>query len=325
MGSPEFALLRALGPFLDGDSDQVPLGVDDDAAVVVIGGAPIAVAVDALVEGVHFDPAISSREDVGFKALAVNVSDLAAIGAKPRAAVVVLQRPADLPDDDVVALYRGLREAADRWGLSLVGGDTVASDQLSVSVTVLGGLLGATPLRRDGARPGDAVVLIGTVGAAAAGLALHREGAHDLLDEHPDLLAAHRRPTALPAAGGALATGGASAAIDVSDGLGRDLGHVAERSGVAITVQAERLQVPPAIAAAAERLDADPLDLLLGGGDDYALAACVSPERHGQVVTALRAVGHEARLIGHVEPGRGVWLDQGDGTVRDVTDLGWQH
>ncbi|HEX9889010.1 MAG TPA: thiamine-phosphate kinase [Nitriliruptorales bacterium] len=325
MSSPEFELIRALGPFLDGDSGAVPLGVDDDAAVVLVGSTPVAVAVDAMVDGVHFDRAVSSFEDVGFKALAVNVSDLAAIGARPVAAVIALQRPPGLDDADVIALYRGLREAADRWDVALVGGDTVGSPVLSVSVTVLGGLPGAAALRRDGAQPGDIVLVVGPLGLAAAGLALFRAGASQLLEAHPELLAAHRRPEALPAVGAALATGGASAAIDVSDGLGRDLGHVADQSGVHIRIESARLAIHPGVAAAAEHLDLDPLELVVGGGDDYALVACVPPDRHAQVAAAVRAVGREAHVIGHVERGSGVRLLAGDGRTRDASQLGFQH
>lgn len=326
MGSPEFELLAALSPYLDGDGEGVPLGVDDDAAVVLVGGSPVAVAVDTLVDGVHFDRAISSFEDVGFKAVAVNVSDLAAVGAEPVAAVVSLQRPADTPDQNVIALYRGLRAGADRWGLVLVGGDTVQAPALTVSVTVLGRPLGAALLRRDGARPDDVVLVAGRLGLAAAALTLHRAGATDVLEAHPELLAAHRRPEALPAAGSVYVTGGASAGIDVSDGLGRDLGHIAELSGVGIEIEERLLPIHPGVQAAAERLEVDALDLVVGGGDDYALVACVPPERHTTVLAALDAAGVAGHAIGHVvEGGGGVRLRRSDGTVTEVSSSGWQH
>lgn len=325
MGSGEFALLASLRPYLDGDADDVPLGVDDDAAVVEVAGAPVALAVDTLIEGVHVDLQVSSLGDVGWKAVAVNVSDLAATGATPRAALISLQRRPDLEDDQVRALYAGMREAADRWGVRLVGGDTVTSPTFAVSLTVVGALLGDGPLRRDGAVPGDLVVVVGPLGLAAAGLALHRAGAQDLLAEHPELLAAHRRPDALPAVGGALVACGASAAIDVSDGLGRDLGHVASRSGVRVQLEEARLPRAPGVVAAAARLGVDPVELVVGGGDDYALAACVAPEAHDRLQAALRATGQTAVTVGQVTTGSGVHLVAAGGRSRPVDTLGWEH
>lgn len=320
MAAPEFALLRALRPLLDADGPGVPLGVGDDAAVVEIDGTPVAIAVDALVQGVHFDLTLSSWEDVGFKALAVNVSDLAAIGAQPQAAVLTLQRPPGTPDDAIERLYRGLREAAQQWRCRLVGGDTVEAAVLSLGVTVVGPLLGPEPLRRDAAEVGDVVLLVGELGLAATALAAHQAGRSDLLEAHPRLAAAHRRPRALPEAGAALSVAGANACIDVSDGLGRDLGHIAAASHVAIQLDPERLPVAPEVTAVASELGLDPIDLVVGGGDDYALVATVRPHRLDRVETALEATGLSSRILGTVSAGTGVRLRD-----REVTELGWQH
>lgn len=323
----EFELIAAIRPYLDGDSDDVPVGTDDDAAVLDLAGSRIAVAVDTLVDAVHFDRSISALDDVGWKALAVNVSDLVAIGATPSAAVVSLMRPDTFSRDDAVTLYRGMRAGADRWGCRLVGGDTVGGPALAVSVTVLGPLVDAgRPLRRGGAGVGDAVVVVGRLGLAAAGLGLARAGARDLLDAHPDLLAAHRRPEPLLHAVGGLVVGGVTSAIDVSDGLGRDLAHVARASGVAIRLDAERLPRHPGVVAAAARLECDPLDLVLGGGDDYAIAATVPPSGLHRFEAAMEASGVRARVIGEVEAGSGdVRLVGADGTARDVRASGWEH
>ncbi|MDP9021915.1 MAG: thiamine-phosphate kinase [Actinomycetota bacterium] len=325
MASPEFALLAALQRRLIRAGPGIPLGVGDDAAVVTFGGADVAVAVDALVEGVHFDRAISSHADVGWKALAVNVSDLAAVGASTAAAVVALIRPADLPDDAVHALYAGLDEAARRWGVALVGGDIAGGPVLAVTVTVLGRLHTDHPLPRSGARPGDAVIVVGALGTAAAGLAAHRSGRRDVLDDHPQLLRAHRRPEALPEAGAALARHGAHACIDVSDGLGRDLGHVAAASGVRVVVDAERLPVDPGVAATADALAIDPFELVCGGGDDLALVAAVPPDRVADLSRQLQALGLVWHEVGTVTDGDGVSLRLADGSERDISRLGYEH
>ncbi|MBW3663487.1 MAG: thiamine-phosphate kinase [Actinobacteria bacterium] len=320
MASPEFVLLELLSPLLDGDGPGVPVGYGDDAAVVEVAGTPVAIAVDTLVAAVHFDLVLSSWEDVGYKALAVNVSDLAAVGAQCSAAVVSLQRPPGLEDADVLALYRGLRAAADTWRCRIVGGDTVGGPVAAVSVTAVGALLGPEPLRRGAAEVGDVVLIVGELGVAAAGLAAHRAGRTDLLEEHPLVAAAHRRPRALPEAGAALAVAGANACIDVSDGLGRDVGHIAAASQVGVVLDPDRLPLHPDVVAVADELDIDPVDLVVGGGDDYALVATVRPHRLARVETALEAAGLRPRVVGEVVEGEGVRL--GD---RDVVQAGWEH
>jgi len=314
--SSEFELLAALRDRLDGDGPGIPLGVGDDAAVIHIAGARVAIAVDAVVVGVHADLRTTSYADLGWRALAVNLSDLAAIGARPVAAVVALARPRGTLDDDVMAIYRGLRAAADDFGVVVVGGDTVTADVLSVTVTLVGEAP-AEPLRRDAAVVGDAVVLVGDVGLAGVALAAARAGATGLLDEYPRVGSAHRRPRPLVAEGVALAEGGAHACIDVSDGLGRDLGHIAAASGVGIVV--DRLTVAQDVATVAARVGVDAMDLAIGGGDDYALAATIPADRVDAVVAATGG-----RVIGAVVAGSGVTLVV-DGESRDVTHAGWEH
>ncbi len=316
----EFELLAAIRAHLDGDGPAVPLGVDDDAAVLDLDGR-VVLALDTLVDGVHVDRAISSLDDLGFKALSVNVSDLAAVGALPRAALVSLQRPEGFGVAEVTGLYDGLREAADRWGCRLVGGDTVSSPTLAVSVTVIGALADEeVVLRRDGALAGDLVVVIGSLGLAAAGPELHRATATGLLAGFPELSRAHRRPVALAEAVAPLTIAGTHAAIDVSDGLGRDLGHVAAASRVGIELDGDRLPIHPGVRAAAEHPEVAIEDLVLGGGDDYALAVAIAPQRLGHLDAALASVGLAARAIGEVVAGSGVRCDG-----RDVTGAGWEH
>lgn len=321
----EFELIRAIEPFLARDGPDVPLGTGHDAAVVEIGGTPMVVAVDTLVEDVHFDRALSSLGDVGWKSLAVNVSDVAAVGGVPRFAVVSLQRPDGFDADDAVELYRGLHAGARRWDCQLVGGDTVGGPGLTVSVTILGAPVDPRRiLRRDAARPGQLVLLLGGLGLAAAALDLARAGRNDVLDQHPELLVAHRRPEPQFLAASPLVVAGAQAAIDVSDGLGRDLGHIADKSEVGIRVDEARLPRHPGIVAAGGALERDPLSWIIGGGDDYALVATVEPRDLARVEAGLDASGIRARVIGEVVSGSGVVVVD-DGRERDVSLDGWEH
>lgn len=324
--SGERALLAGLLSQLGEAPAGVPLGPGDDAAVVEVDGTPVAVTVDVLVEGVHWHPSMCSAVDVGWKALAVNISDLAAVGAEPTAAVVGLQRPPAMPDTDVERLYAGLRAAADRWGTAIVGGDVVQAETLALSVTAIGALSGREPVTRAGARPGQQVVCVGTVGSAAAALAAVRAGN----DIGAELRAAHCRPQALPEAGRALAEAGAGAMIDVSDGLGVDAAHLCRASGVAVRLEGARVPVAPEWAAAAQAAGADPWDLVAGGGEDFALLAAVPA---GAAADAARRASDAARVpaavIGEVlEPSAGgplVTLVTSGGAGRDITELGYEH
>jgi len=317
MTEREFDLIRRLAPFLAQDGDGLIVGHGDDAAVVEVGGRGVCIAVDVLVEGVHFRRDLSSLGDVGWKAVAVNVSDIAAMGAAPTVAVVGLCRPSDVPAADVEALYAGMDEACRRWGLRLVGGDTVAADALALSVTVLGDVDVDRAVRRSGASPGERLLVVGTLGGPAAALAQDRKG----LQPDELLLALHRRPEAHVEAGGRLAELGATAMIDVSDGLGADLGHVCAASDVSATVHADALPVADGVVAAAIALGRDPLDFVCGGGDDYALLAAVPGDRAEAI--AADVGGMVVGEVGQGPPATRLLL--ADGSTRDLAGLGWDH
>ncbi len=314
----EFDLIARIAPLLDGAGDDVVVGHGDDAAVVRVGGSEVVVAVDVVVEGVHFRRDLSSWEDVGWKAVAVNVSDLAAMGAIPAAAVIGLCRPAGFGEDDVEALYRGLRAACDQWDLRLVGGDSVSGPALVVSVTTFGRVGGSGAVTRAGALPGDRLVVVGALGAAAAALAQVARGARP----DPAHLAAHRRPRALPEAGRSLAQHGARAMIDVSDGLGADLGHLCAASGVAARVTASALPVAPGAR------EVGGWRLVCGGGEDFALVAALPPECAEEAARAAAdAGGVLAAVVGEVhEPhGTTVVLDLPGGGTLDLDRMGYDH
>ena len=277
------------------------MGPGDDAAVVAAPDGRVVATTDLLVDGRHFRRDWSSAYDVGRKAAAQNLADVAAMGARPTALLVGLATPADLAVEWAEGLADGLRAECEVAGAAVAGGDVVASDRLMVAITALGDLQGRAPVRRSGARPGDAVVLVGRLGRAAAGLAVLRTGDVSLAGRYQALVDAHRSPVPPYDAGPALADAGATAMIDISDGLAQDLGHVAEASGVGVEVDLDALReaaVDEVLAAALAELGDE--SLLWTGGDDHALAATVPADR----LPAAERAG--ARRIGTVVPGSGV-------------------
>jgi thiamine-monophosphate kinase len=268
---------------------------------------------DLLVEGRHFRRDWSSAEDVGVKAAAQNLADVAAMGAAPQTLLVGIACPGDLPADWVLGMIRGMVSECGKAGASIAGGDITSADVVMLGVTALGRLDGRRPVTRGGARPGDQVAVAGRVGWSAAGLALLQAGHADQLE--PDLaglVAAHRRPRPLYEAGPAAARAGATAMVDVSDGLLQDLGHVAAASGVCIDVSTASLPAGEPVMAAAKLLGADWLDWALAGGEDHALAAAFPPET---------AVPAGWTVIGTVRRGAGVLVDS---AVRKGP-AGWDH
>lgn len=246
---------------------RVALGIGDDAAVLAPVAEALVWTIDAAVEGVHFKRAWLSFEDLGFRATMAAASDLAAMGAEPVGLLAALALPGDVSDEDLQALAEGQRAAASAIGAPLVGGNLARGGEISIATTALG--KAARPLRRDGARVGDALWMAGPVGLAAAGLELLRRGAPLEAEGARAAVAAWRRPTARIAEGMRIALI-ATGAIDISDGLAQDLGHMARASGVRIELDPGPL-VSPELAAAASLLGVSPLDLALHGGEDYAL------------------------------------------------------
>lgn len=290
------------------------LGPGDDAALVSAPDGRVVVSTDVLIEGRHFRRRWSSGYDVGRKAAAQNLADVAAMGGVPTAIVVGLGMPADLPVAWVDELTDGFRDECALVGASVAGGDITRCDTVVVAVTVLGDLQGRAPVKRSGARPGHVVAVAGELGRSAAGLALLQsgrdpyEGEAKLLEE---AVGVHLRPSPPYARGPEAARLGASAMIDVSDGLLQDLGHVAAASGVRIDLDPESFAVPEAVLAAARELEADPLDWVLTGGEDHALAAAFPPDV---------ALPPAWRVIGGVSEGEGVYV-----RGRVTGPGGWDH
>ncbi|WP_026425393.1 thiamine-phosphate kinase [Actinokineospora inagensis] len=284
------------------------LGPGDDAAVVAAPDGRVVAGTDVLVEGVHFRFDWSSPEQVGRKAVAVNLADIAAMGAVPTALLVGIACPRETGSAVIEELTAGMWQEAAQARVGIVGGDMTASATLVISLTALGDLRGRAPVTRGGARPGDVVAVAGRLGWSAAGLAVLGRGFRSPVS----VVGAHRFPEPPYAAGPAAADAGATAMIDVSDGLLADLGHIGVASSVAIDVRSDLVEVHQRLVDVATALGGDPRHWVLTGGEDHALAATF-PDPHG--------VPDGWRVIGTVGHGTGVTVD---GAVY-TGGTGWQH
>lgn len=327
----EWGLIAALAARMP-PGPYTRLGIGDDSAVVTAPSGSVVAAVDLLLEGRHFLLSWSSAHDVGVKAAARSLADIAAMGAIPTALLVALAAPGSLPARWALDLAAGLAAEASRAGAGVVGGDTAGADRVLISVTALGDLAGRPPVRRAGARPGDVVAVAGPLGHSAAGQALLTAG----VESFPRLVAAHLRPAPPYDAGPEAASLGATAMIDVSDGLLADLGHVAGASGARIDVDSSALAPgePLARAAAAvlssssssSRTDraGSPEELtrewVLTGGEDHCLVAAFAPS------VALPARWH---VIGEVREATGPGAAPANRVTVDGAPYegrrGWEH
>ena len=290
-------------------SPSTLLGPGDDAALVAVPDGRVVATTDVLVEGRHFRRDWSSAVDVGHRAAAANLADIAAMGATPTALLVAFCAPADLDVGWAEGLTDGLAAEAELAGAAVVGGDMSASPVLTIAVTALGDLGGRAPVLRSGARPGDLVALAGRIGYAAAGYAALCRGFRT-----PRVLVdAHRRPVVEYGAGPAAADAGATSMLDVSDGLLADAGHIATASRVGIDLQRSAFEVPDVMADAARALGVDPYTWILAGGDDHALLATFPPD-------ATLPPGW--RPIGTVGESGGVTVD---GKRYEDGPAGWDH
>ncbi len=304
-------------------------GIGDDCAVFAPSGAENAtlVTTDTLVEGVHFDLAWHPPVLLGQKAVAVNVSDIAAMGGSPCFALLSLAVPAEVGLELLDPFMQGFMAGLARYQVTLIGGDTVKSDQgLVLSVTIIGEAAGAKVLYRSGARPGDQIWVSGFLGEAAAGLEICRQGRIDCQPVWPELVAAHLDPRPELALGRALAGSGlVSAMIDMSDGLASDLAHICQESGVGAIVSATDLPVSEASRQATRLLGLDQLKLAIAGGEDYRLLFTAPPAAEKEIqALACHAAHGQLIMVGEIVEGHGVVLVT-DGQKTAIDFQGYDH
>ncbi len=302
----EFGLIDRLRAAVARGDSTVLVGIGDDAAVVRLDGTPVLTA-DALVEGVHFRADMIDARSVGYKSLAASVSDVVAMGAAPRHALVTLAVPADETVERLVEMYEGMAEACERFDMTVVGGDIVGTaGPLILSVTVTGELAGPRPLLRSGAQPTDLLFVTGDLGGAGAYVHMMNERPDAVLAEEDAALlrARHQRPWPPLLAGAALARAGVCAcANDVSDGLSSELHEIAEASGVRLVVDEERIPTLPALRHYARAVGIRAVDFALTGGEDYQLVGAVSRKDSGRLLTLMEEIGVRVTFIGRAEDG----------------------
>lgn len=326
MGLSENATIAAIREELgEAGRSRIEVGIGDDAALWQPSRSDrSAISTDAFVDGVHFRRATTPLERIGARAIAASVSDLAAMGARPRLATVALGVPRDFTLDDIRSLYRGIARASTEHGVAVAGGDCTASPVLSLAVTAIGEVRASHVKRRDGARLGDTIAVTGPLGASAAGLRA--------LDD-PRLLDEPLRGSAINAYESARARvpegrwlAGSShvrAMIDCSDGLGRDCARIAVASGVGILL--DRIPVAPEIAAVARATGEDAEELALAGGEDYELIVAIATPAFAHLQKRFhKRFGRELLAVGRCDAQAGVrWWRSGSATP--VDRYGWDH
>jgi len=315
----EFGLIERFAARL-GTPPEGETWTGDDAAVLRSPGSTLLYTTDLLIEGIDFDMRYASGADIGWKALAVNVSDIAAMGGRPRHAVVGLGLKADCPLDSADGILDGLLAAASRWGVQLVGGDISSASALVLYVALIG-VAEAKPIRRSGARPGDAICVTGILGGAAGGLALLRGGAVVEESARRRLVARQLRPEARLEEGRRLAALGATAMIDVSDGLVADLIHLLDASDLGCDVAPEAVPVDPGLIPLRDVLD--PVEAALTGGEDFELLFTLAEDTVHRARASLAELGTPITRIGATREGSRRLL--GDEALGAAGEVGWDH
>lgn len=315
----EFGLIERFAARL-GAPPEGETWTGDDAAVLTSPGSTLLYTTDLLVEAVDFDMDYASGADIGWKALAVNVSDIAAMGGRPRHAVVALGLKAGCPVDVADGLLDGLLAAASRWDVQLVGGDISSAGELVVSVALIG-VAELAPVHRSGARPGDAICVTGALGGAAGGLALLRGGTPLETPAHRRLAARQLRPEARLEEGYRLAALGATAMIDVSDGLAGDLLHLLDASELGCDLAPEAIPIDPDLIPFREVVD--PFEAALTGGEDFELVFTLAEGTVERARASLGELGTPVTRIGATVKGSRRLL--GPSPLAAFGEVGWDH
>ncbi len=322
-GLGELGFIAEVGRRFGGPVRVGETGIGDDAAVLPSPPGKVVLSTDLLVEGTHFDLAYFLPEEVGFRALSANLSDLAAMGAAPVCYLVALAAPPATPVALLTGIFRGMARAARPSGIRLMGGDTVRGERVALAVTVMGKVSRRGAAMRRGARPGDLLFVTGAPGWSRLGLALLSAGRPKSPSGwRREAMRRHLTPVARWQEGAAAArTGAVSAMIDVSDGVLPDLERIVEASGVGALLDERAFRLSPRFREAAAALGVDPVSAFLAGGEDYELLMAVRPHRYGAFRRAARAFPAGAIPIGVVTARPGVAVRRADGSWMAGRDL----
>lgn len=324
----EFGLIERIARIVGSAPAGVVAGIGDDTAIIDTGGPRLLLAtIDIQVEGRHFIRDRTKPYWLGGRTAAINLSDIGAMGGEPRWALVSLALPQDLDVEWVDELYRGLREGLGRFGAAVIGGNLSGSHEIVIDLALLGEVERGQVLRRDGARPGDVIIVTGTLGASAAGRHALDAGL-DMMDPRVvTCTTAHLVPSPRVREGRAAAqTGLVTSALDLSDGLSSDLGHICAASGVGAEVDISRLPIASDTRDLAARLGLDPVRLAMAGGEDYELLFTTPPEAADELIAVVAgSTGTRVTAIGQITPpDAGRWLvDKSERTPLDAA--GWDH
>lgn len=326
----EFGLIDRIARSLPPPGEGVVVSIGDDVAVLQSSERHILATCDIQVEGIHFLKDKITPYQLGRKVVAINVSDIAAMGGLPRYLLISLVLPKETEVAWVDGLYEGMREECARWGAEIVGGNMAHSPNgIIVDLFLLGEVEPDRLLRRSGARIGDRVLVTGTLGDSAAGLALVLRPGGEWPAEHRDFaLSRHLTPTPRLMEGRAIARSGlATAAIDVSDGLSSDIGHICEMSQLGVRLWADMIPISEATQAIAQATGTDPLQWALFGGEDYELLFTAPADQAAELARRVQeGTGTPVSIIGEIVPaGEGATLVRADGTVLPLVKGGWDH
>ena len=324
----EFGLIQTLARGLSQPGKDVVLGIGDDAAAVAIGeGRYLLATCDIQIENIHFTRHGFTPEQIGWKAAAVNLSDIAAMGGTPRYALVSLAAPPDFESDYLVQVYEGLGACLSRFGACIIGGNTSRIDTgLMLDVTLLGEVASDRMLTRKGAAPGEVLMVTGTLGGSRAGLMLlSNEARASDQSVREEALIRHRRPLPRIEEARIIAAHGGTACLDISDGLLGDVGHLAKSSGVRVVINRDQLPISNAAVGVATAVGMDPSELALQGGEDFELLFSIPKAQVDALKTEVNEkTGTPLTEIGRIEAGTGVFLTQKDGEMKN-TNGGFDH
>lgn len=320
----EFGLIQEFVKRLPAPHADVIIGIGDDAAAVRWGHSPLVMTTDTMVEGVHFLPSTITDYNLGYKALAVSVSDIAAMGGIPRYALVSLAISKDWGETRLRTIYDGFAEVTHRFDCHVIGGDVVATDgPLVITTTVFGEA--ATPIVRSGARPGDVLFVTGWLGGSSAGFEVLQGACAVSPVGQAALAARHQRPEPRVEVGLLCAEIGVHALNDISDGLASELNEVAKASQVRCVIDAAQIPVMPEVKELARARQTKPLDYALYGGEDFELVGAASNRDFARLLASSSGTRVKITKIGQCEVGDGVVMRQPDGLLEVIEAQGYNH